>query len=204
MSQKNTTAPSVVKVVSDKREEELLSYMSSLHGKMLTILQEVGVEPKFPKEFAACKGEDYKNMHHQMRILIEAKDKAKWDTYVSSLEAGIMGVINTHMDAAHAKKARYDAIPADAREFLAPFPNTIKIPVSEFVPHFPKGKTLEQVVAEMTKLFSGKVGKGKDDAFFLTLAYAPKKAEKVGDSEEAAPKSAEQPTVEATTAAAAE
>ena len=200
MSQKNTPAPSVIKVVSDAREEELLSYMRSLHSKMLTILQEVGVEPKFNTDLSKCVNEDYKQLHHQMRILIAEKDKAKWDTYAASLMGGIQGVVNTHMEKAQARKARYDAVPAEDREFLAPFPTTIKVPVSELVAHFPKEKTIDQVVGELTKLFPKNVGKGADNSYFLTVPFKDaSKVEKSPTSEESAPISGEQ-----TTAAAAE
>lgn len=190
MSNAATKSDTSVNVITDAQAEELQNYMRSLHGKMLTILQGVGIKPTFNDKFADCTNEDYKNLHQQSRVLLSAKAKAKWESYIGDIASKVQGVIDTHMEAARGRKAKYLAMcentPDDMKAFIAPFPTTFKVPVSALVGCWPQGTPESQVVVELDKLFPKNVGKGKDDVMALTVTYkdaevaeAPKSAPQV-------------------------
>jgi len=181
-----TTSDKSVKVVSDARSEEILSCFRTLHHKVLQALTECEIPALFNADFAKCAPEDYKLLHQQSRALIGAKAKAAWDTYISDIKEKIQGVIDTHMNLAREDKSEWDCL-SDRAKGRSPWSNVVKVPVSDLIPCFAEGKALSEVVAELDKLFSGKVGKGKDDSFYLSLAFTPAaKVVEVVESETAA------------------
>lgn len=174
----NTSAVVSVKVVSDARNEEILSCFRTLHHITLQALTECEIPALFNTDFAKCVPEDYKILHQQGRALIGAKVKSAWDTYISDIKSKIEGVIDTHMNLAREDKSEWDCL-SDRAKGRSPWSNVVKVPVSDLLPCFAEGKALSQVVVELDKLFSGKVGKGKDDAFYLSLAFTPAKVAEV-------------------------
>lgn len=173
MSQNNTTSDKSVKVISGAREEELLAIFRTLHGKVLTALQEVGEKPTFEQDFAKCGNEDYKNLHQQSRILVSAARKARWEEEVREIRTGIAGVINTHMLAQREEKAQYDAIPAQHRKFLAPFPTSFTIALSALTPAFPKGTSEGDMVKRCKELSYNVVKVGEGLALRVQFVPAP-------------------------------
>lgn len=169
---KNTTSDKSVKVISDVRSEEIVSCFRTLHHKVLLALTECDIAPLFNTDFAKCAPEDYKNLHQQSRVLLSAKRDAAWNAYISDIKIKIQGVLDTHMGLAREDKAEWDNLSERAKA-RSPWSNTVKVPVSDLLPCFPEGKDLSQVVVELDKLFAGKVAKGKDDAFYLSIAFTP-------------------------------
>lgn len=186
MSENNTSAVKSVKVISDARNEEILGIFRTLHGKVLTALQEVGVKPTFNDNFDKCGTEDYKNLHQQSRVLISAHKQAKWEARIAGIRAGVQGVINTHMSTQRKEKADYDAIPAQHRKFLAPFPTAFQVPVSEMVGAWPQDTSIAVIRKDLEDM-GFKVLRVSDDSLAVKVAFVPAKAE-VGES---APKSGE-------------
>jgi len=167
----NTSNDTSVKVINSAREDELLSLLRTLHGKVLTCLTEVGAKPTFPEDFSKCGNEDYKNIHQASRALISGARKARWEKEVAGIRTGLKSVIDTYMVAQRAEKADYDAIPAQHRKFLAPFPTSFSIPFSALTSAFPQGTTPEQMVARCKEL-SHTVVKG-ENGYALKVAFVP-------------------------------
>lgn len=171
MSQNATKSDTSVKVINAAREEEIVNLFRTLHGKVLTALADVGVKPTFEQDFAKCTNEDYKNMHQQGRILLSDARKARWEEEVREIRTGIAGVIDTHMVAQHGKKSRYDAIPAESREFLAPFPTSFTIPLSSLTSAFPQGTNEGDMVKRCKELSHNVIKVG--EALCLKVQFVP-------------------------------
>lgn len=148
MSQ-NTSNDKSVKVLSDTREEEILDIFRTLHGKVLTALQECDINPLFPTEFGKCGSEAFKDLHQQSRALIISKRKDRNDKRVAGVRSAIASVVNAHMSAARAAKAQMEAMPQEVRQYLPAFPSTVKVPLSDIRPCFPKGESDTQVFADL-------------------------------------------------------
>jgi len=150
MSQKNTTSDTSVKVVSDAREDEILSIFRTLHGKVLLALQECEVKPLFPDNFAQCAATDYKVLHQQARALLIAKGKDRTDKRVAEIRGKVAEVIDTHMSQARAAKAALEALPADVRKFLPSFSSVVKVPLSDIRACFPTNASDKEVFEDLT------------------------------------------------------
>lgn len=173
----NTTSNDTsVKVLSDARNEELLSIFRTLHGKVMTALQEVGVKPTFNDKFDACTNEDYKGLHEQARILLRAKGKAVFEARIGGIRAGIQGTSETYLNKARAAKAHMDSLPAEVKSFLPAFATTVNVPVSELVGFWPQGTSMEAIVRDLTALKYSLV-KGEDKSFSIKIAYSDAKVE---------------------------
>lgn len=195
MSQKNETSG---KVISGARAEEILGIFRTLHGKVLTALQECEIKPLFNDKFGECVPEDYKLLHQQSRALLIAKANKEWNDYTVTIKAKIAEVVESHQVRARAAKEQLDTLratmPEETRALLPSFPSTVKIPFSDLVGCFPQGKEPGQILVELDKLFPRQVGKGANDTFVLTVAFQPAvKVVKEEPKSEEAPKSAEQP-----------
>lgn len=188
MNQENKSDKSV-KVVTDTREEEILGLFRLLHGKVLIALQECDIKPTFNDKFGECGAEDYKNLHTQSRILLSAKRKDRNDTRVAGIRTAIVSVVDTHMEEARARKAKYDAIPAEHREFLAAFPNVVKIPLGKIRACFPKDATDKQVWDDLS--YMGYKVTDLSDKGVVVVAFVP------SPTKEEVPASGEQPASKA-------
>jgi len=167
----NTSNDSSVKVISSGTEKDLLALFVSLHGKVLNGLQEVGKTPTFSTDFSKCTNEDYKEIHQAARALISGARKARWEEEVKGIRNGLKKVVDTYMETQRKEKSEYDAIPAQHRKFLAPFPTAFAIPLSACSPAFAQGTTPEQMVARCKELgyTVAKVG----ESFALKVAFVP-------------------------------
>jgi hypothetical protein len=192
MSQKNTTSDKSVKVISDARGEEILSIFRTLHGKVLTALQECEVAPQFNTDFAQCGAEDYKNLHQQSRVLISALRKEKNDKRVAGIRVSVQGVVDTHLNRAREEKSQYDAqlaaTPENFRKFITAFPNVVKIPLSDIRACFPTGATDKQVWDDLTYMGYKVTDLSTKGQVIVPFVPAPTKEEKAPESGEA-PKS---------------
>ena len=193
-------ATKTVKVLSDARETEILGIFRLLHGKVLVALQECEIKPQFPTEFEKCGAVDTKVFQQQARALINSKVAARAEARLAGIRKAIQGAISSHMEAAWERKAKYDAIPAEHREFLAPFPTFIKVPLKDMRALLPKDMTDKQVFDDLTAL-GFKVTEVTDKGTVL-VPFTPKVAPEAPKAE----KVAEAPTKEeeGPTAAAAE
>lgn len=167
----NTNSDTSVKVISNTTENDLLALFRTLHSKVLNGLQEVGKSPTFNADFGKCTNEDYKEIHQAARALISGARKARWEEEVKGIRAGLLKVVDSHMVNQRKEKAEYDAIPAQHRKFLAPFPTSFAIPLSACVGAFPQGTTPEQMVARCKEL-GYTVAKGEKE-FSLKVAFVP-------------------------------
>ena len=189
MNTKNDTnsaaLTSTVKVITDAREEEILSLYRTLHGKVLTCLTDVGIKPTFNDDFSKCGAEDYKNLHHQSRTLLSAKRKDSTDKRIAGMRLAIQHTVDTHIVAARAAKAQIDALPAEVRKFMPAFPTNVKLALSDIRACFPKDATDAQVFGDLTYM-GYKVTDLTDKGVVIVpfVAEEPK-------SEEAAPASGE-------------
>lgn len=181
MSQ-NTNNDSSVKVINVSTENDLLALFRTLHGKTLDGLKEVGKAPTFNQDFSKCTNEDYKEVHQAARALIGGARKARWEKEVAGIREGIKAVINTHMDTQRKEKAEYDAIPAQHRKFLAPFPTAFAVPLSACVDAFAKGTTTEQMVARCKELGYTVAKVGESFALKVAFVPAPTKSDNIPDS----------------------
>lgn len=190
MSQKNTTSDKSVKVISDAREEEILSIFRTLHGKVLTALQECDIAPQFNADFAQCVMDDYKNLHQQSRALLSALRKDKNDKRVAGIRVGIQGVVDTYMNRARTEKEQYDAqlaaTPETFRKFITAFPNVVKIPLADIRACFPKDATDKQVWDDLTYMGYKVTDLSTKGQVIVAFVPAPTK-------EEESPKSGEAP-----------
>jgi len=175
-----------VKVISGARESELLAIFRTLHGKVLVALQEVGEKPTFEQDFGKCTNEDYKNLHQQSRVLVSAARKARWEEEVREVRAGIASVINTHMLAQRGEKADYDAIPAQHRKFLAPFPTSFTIALSALTSAFPAGTNEGDMVKRCKELSYNIVKVGESLAIRVQFVPAPTSEQKSDSDTKAA------------------
>lgn len=152
MSNANTKSDTSVKVISDAREEEILSIFRTLHSKVLTACTEVGVKPTFNDKFEACGAADYKELHQMSRTLINAKRTAKWEARIAGIRVSVQGVVNAYMVKARAAKSALDALPAEVKQFMPSFSTTVKIPLSDIRACFPQGTTDSQLFSDLEKL----------------------------------------------------
>jgi hypothetical protein len=192
MSQKNTTSDKSVKVISDARGEEILSIFRTLHGKVLTALQECEITAQFNTDFAKCEAEDYKNLHQQSRVLLSALRKDKNDKRVAGIREDVKGVVDTHLNRARGEKEQYDAqlaaTPETFRKFITAFPNVVKIPLSDIRACFPEGATDKQVWDDLTYMGYKVTDLSTKGQVIVPFVPAPTKEEKAPESGEA-PKS---------------
>jgi hypothetical protein len=192
MSQKNTTSDKSVKVISETRGEEILSIFRTLHGKVLTALQECEIAAQFPTDFAQCGAEDYKNLHQQSRVLLSALRKDQNDKRVAGIRETVKGVVDTHMQAARAEKEQYDAqlaaTPPNFRKFITAFPNVVKIPLADIRACFPTSATDKQVWDDLTYMGYKVTDLSAKGQVIVPFVPAPTKEEKAPESGEA-PKS---------------
>jgi hypothetical protein len=168
MSQ-NTTV--TAKVVSASTFATLCDLNESVHHAVKIAMTDVGQKLTFSDDFSKCGKEDYKNIHQALRTLISAKRQAMWEEEVAEIRAGIQGITSTYMNAKREEKAEYDSIPAQHRKFLAPFPTSLSVPVSDFTALFPKGTTIEQMVARCKEL-SHTVVK-LESGYVIKVAFEP-------------------------------
>lgn len=173
------------KVVSDAREEEILSIFRTLHGKVLLALQECDIKPTFNTEWDKCTSVDYKELTGTARSLLNAKVGDRKEKRVAGIRTKIQGVVDTHMSQARAAKAAMDALPADVRKFLPAFSTTVKIPLSDIRACFPQGASDTEVFADLEYL-----GYKVTDMSPTGKVIAPFVAEEAKVTEEA-PKSGE-------------
>lgn len=192
MSTKNTTSDKSVKVISEAREEEILTCFRTLHGKVLTALQECDITPQFNTDFAKCEAEDYKNLHQQSRTLLGALRKDRNDKRVAGIREEVKGVINTHLDRARAEKEQYDAqlaaTPENFRKFITAFPNVVKVPLSDIRACFPTGASDKQVWDDLTYMGYKVTDLSAKGQVIVPFVPAPTKSEEAPKSGEA-PKS---------------
>lgn len=190
MSETTKSVKSVV-VISDARNEEILSIFRTLHGKVLTALQECDITAQFKDNFAKCGAEDLKNLHQQSRALLNAHKTSKWEARIGSVRNGIQSVIDTHMVAQRAAKSQLDALRltmGDAGSMLPAFPAAFSIPVSDIVGCWPTNTDMSLVSKDMLDL-GYTVVKGKEGApDTFKVAF---KEEKVAQVVEEASKSEE-------------
>lgn len=170
MSNETTKSVTVVNVINAAREDELLSLLRTLHGKVLTCLTEVGQKPTFPEDFTKCGNEDYKNIHQASRTLISAARKARWESEVKAIREGINVVIGAAMSKKGAQYAQFLTLDAELRSSIR-FDHNVSIPFSALVGAFPTGTTPEQMVARCKEL-SHTVVKG-ENGYALKVAFAP-------------------------------
>lgn len=205
MSQKNENADKSVKVISDAREQEILAIFQTLHGKVLTALQETDIATLFEKEWAKCGPEDYKKLHQQSRALLETLRTDRTTKRVASIFEGVKGVVATHMEAARARKAEYDAdlaaTPERIRKLVAPFPTSFKVPMSEVRACFPKDATDTQVFADLKFMGYQVTEMTAKGSVIVTFVPAPKP--EVAPAPTEAPASTEAPKGETADLAAA-
>lgn len=174
MSNAATKSDTSVKVINTAQKEEILALYRTLHTKVLSALQGCDIKPLFNDNFAKCGNEDYKLLHQQSRALVIAHEKSEWESYIGSIRSKVNGVIDTYMTRARAAKAQFDALKlsmGEAGALLPAFSSTVKVPVSDLVGCWPTNTDDSRVLVELDKLFPRNVGKGKDDKFFLTVAY---------------------------------
>jgi hypothetical protein len=147
----NDTTKSV-KVLSDAREEEILSIFRTLHGKVLTALQECDIAAQFHKEWGDCEPKDYKVVHQQARALLSAKMVDRNEKRLSGIRIQIQSVVSTYMERARGAKAQLDALRVtmgEAGAALPAFPKDVKVPLSEVRACFPTGTGDAQVFSDL-------------------------------------------------------
>lgn len=183
MSENNTSAVKSVKVISDARNEEILAIFRTLHGKVLTTLQEVGVKPTFNDNFEKCGTEDYKNLHQQSRVLLSAHKQAKWEERIAGIRSGVAAAIAPFMTKREKAYKAFMALDAEDREGQS-FNATVAVPVSAMVGAWPTDTSMVVIKKDLEDM-GYKVFRGGDDSLNIKVAFVPAKAE-VGES---APKS---------------
>lgn len=177
-----------VKVISDAREEEILSIFRTLHGKVLTALQECDIKPTFNTEWDKCGTADYKDLHQASRTLLSAKVRDRNDKRVAGVRTKIQGVVDTYMSQARAAKAAMEAMPADVRKFLPAFSSTVRIPLSDIRACFPQGATDSQVFADLEYMSYKVTQMNEKGEVLVPFVKAEEKSDKVAEE---APKSGE-------------
>lgn len=167
-------------VISNAREEELVSLLRTLHGKVLTCLTEVGQKPTFPEDFSKCGNEDYKNIHQASRTLISAARKARWEKEVEGIREGINVVVSAAMSKKGAQYAQFLTLDADLRASIK-FDHNVVIPFASIASAFPTGTTPEQMVTRCKEL-SHTVVK-VENGYAIKCAFTPPapKSDKVAD-----------------------
>ncbi len=159
---------------------------------MLTALQECDITAQFNTKFEECGPEDYKNLHQQSRTLLSALRKDKNDKRVAGIRVSVQGVVNTHMETARGEKAQYDAqlaaTPETFRKFITPFPNVVKIPLSDIRACFPTGATDKQVWDDLSYMGYKVTNLSTTGQVIVPFVPAPTKEEKVAEE---TPKSGE-------------
>lgn len=195
MSTKNTTSDKSVKVINQAQADDILTCFRTLHGKVLNALQACEIAPLFNTDFSKCVNEDYKNLHQQARALLTAKSAKEWNDYIGAIKEKILVVVDSHQAKARAAKESFDKLPSEMRAYMPAFPSTVKVPVSDLKPCFPQGKSDNDILVELDKLFPRQVAKGANDTFHLSVSFqaeAPKVV-KEETKEEKAPESGEAP-----------
>lgn len=140
------------KLISDTREEEIITAFRTLHSKVLNALQECDIAAQFNKEFSKCNTEDIKNLHQQSRALISAKAKAKKEARVADVREKIQVVVNKYMSEARTAKAALESLPDNVRKFLPTFSSTVKIPLTDIRACFPSNENNTQVLSDLEYL----------------------------------------------------
>jgi len=139
----------VVKPISDDMETRLSDIGRQLHHTTLLALTECGIKPTFSDKYETCGAEDLKNLHQQFRALLSEKKRIRRENRVAGIRAAIQGVVDTYMVAARKAKEQFDALPAEVRQFVAAFPATVKIPLSDIRACFPQGASDKEVFADL-------------------------------------------------------
>jgi hypothetical protein len=145
-----TTSNASVAIISDMCEDKLLGAYKVLHGALLQhIVDNKLPAPTFNQDFAKCGPEDYKNIHIMAKGCLGAKVGDREAKRVAPLVSGLVNLRDTYNQRQRAEKSEYDAIPAQHRKFLAPFPTTFTIPASEVAKVWPTNTPASTIARDL-------------------------------------------------------
>lgn len=168
MSNKTTTAHTVVATLTPEQESEIVASLRTLYPIVCG-----GAHGEQLPDFNALSVEEYGKVFGRAYIALQNAHKARKEAKARAFRQQIQGVIDTHIASHRAQmsqlRAELDAMSPMMRQIVmssgkVPDANTVMVPMSEIVAQFKTGTAEADVVRKLTT-FGYKVAKKGDSTY---------------------------------------
>ncbi len=154
-------------IISDNVEQQAKAAFQTLHSLFSTHGSTV-----MPTDFADLGLDGYEKLATRAIGAIKAARMARREAAIAGIRASIKGTVEAAVQSHKVQKEAYDTLlsstPEAMRKFIAAFPTSVQVPMSDIDGAFPEGTKLETKVA-LLKEMSYPVSKGKDNSFNLVI-----------------------------------